>query len=216
MTTPFPANAEKTYDVLSNQLVWFGHGWRTYKFLFGHTQRRIDFLNEAAASCFFTIQDAMYDDVVLNVCTLLDPPGSGSRKNLTFQSLMLEIKAGDSDLGDVLKQMFENEIEPAAQTLRDYRNKGVAHLDHAVATKQATLDGPSREQVNAVFELMTKFLNIVAAKYKDTTVFYDHLNADGGPDQLLNLMKAGFRYFALLDQEVIPYDDDPNGDWADA
>lgn len=219
MTTAYPREVSDLFDVLSNDLSWLNIRWTTYRMLYGKTPERIQLLNEAAAGFFFVVQESLYDDVVLNICRLSDPPTSGrngAQMNLTLRRLADVIGAlGHHDLHDELLRLLE-ELRGVAASMVSYRNKRLAHIDLNVATQQAVLDGPSRQDVDAALRIIAAFLNKIAKEYRDTTVLYDlTVGPHGDQDQLVNLLKAGFRYQALVDEEVILCTDDHRGTWGD-
>lgn len=195
------------FDVLKNELVWLYHRWATYKQLFGRSKHRIELLNAIASGFFFVVQESLYDDVVLSICRICDPPQTGRGKkaqaNMTIRRLLQEVgKAGDAELMNKLNAELAD-IEAALPPLLEYRHKHVGHRDFEVAVKKVSLSGPSREQVDTMLDLIAKLLNKICNFYGDTEWLFDALAVDGDAEQLLNTAKAGLRYFVLFNKEVI-------------
>lgn len=216
----YPPLVAQAFDVLKNELVWLHHRWATYNQLYGKDEQRIGLLNELAPGFFFVVQESLYDAVVLSVCRMCDPPETGrapkAQSNMTLRRLLQEVvAAGDAVLAASLETKWA-EIKSALPKLVEYRHKHVGHLDFDVAVKKASLAGPSREQVNLVLTLIGELLNQVCRFYGDTLWLFDSLAVDGDPEQLLRTAKAGLRYFELMDEDVIPYDDDPRSKWGDS
>lgn len=216
----YPPAVAQAFEVLKNELVWLHHRWATYNQLYGKDERRIELLNHLAPGFFFVVQESLYDAVVLSICRMCDPPETGrapkAQANMTLRRLLQEVMAaGDAALAARLETKWA-EVKSALPTLVEYRHKHVGHLDFDVAVKNATLSGPSREQVSLVLSLIGEFLNHVCHFYGDTTWLFDSLAVDGDPEQLLRTAKAGLRYFELMEEDVIPCDDDSRGKWGNS
>src|SRR6185295_5019430 len=72
---------------LWQQLVYLHCKWMEYVALFGTRSDRIELLNKSAPTFFRIIQDTLWDDILLHICRLTDPPETGKNKNLTIQNL---------------------------------------------------------------------------------------------------------------------------------
>lgn len=220
MTTTYPPEVAGLYEIISNELSWITIRWTTFRALYAKSPERIDLLNETAAGFFFVVEESLYDDVVLNICRLCDPPetgrGRGKQQNLTLRRLADVVRAaGHNHLYTSLLAILDR-LKGVAASMVTYRHKHIAHIDLDVATQKAALAGPSRQDVDSALALIADFLNAIAKEYRDTTVLYEHTVArGGGPDQLLNLVKAGFRYETLRDEGVIADEDDPRGRWGE-
>jgi hypothetical protein len=53
--------------------------WLEYVELFGSKPSRIDLLNRAAPAFFRTVQDVFWEDMLLHLSRLTDPPRSGEK-----------------------------------------------------------------------------------------------------------------------------------------
>src|SRR3989304_10132230 len=68
---------------LLNEVAWLHAKWHEYKELYGEKPTRVELLNRAAGFFFRIVQDTLWEDTLLHVARLTDPPGSGRRQNLT-------------------------------------------------------------------------------------------------------------------------------------
>src|SRR5471030_2611929 len=75
------------YHALWNDVAWLQVKWREYREMFGSTPARIELLNSAAGLFFRIVQDTLWDDTLLHLCRLTDPPQSVGRANLTVRAL---------------------------------------------------------------------------------------------------------------------------------
>jgi hypothetical protein len=58
-----------------------------YRKLYGESAERVAFLNETAGFFFRVVQDVLWDDILLHIARLTDPPKQGVYENLTLLRL---------------------------------------------------------------------------------------------------------------------------------
>ena len=151
-----------THHFLKIQLVTLHARWQDYKSLFGHSQERVDLLNQCAGGFSHSIQFAMLQQIELYMVRLLDPAKQRSgNKNMTFQRLihLAEEVYQESQVIHV-RQMLERAMECSSR-LRRRRNKAVAHLDvQAIQNKdRVILEWPRIEEVDACLEALVDLAN---------------------------------------------------------
>ena len=74
------------YSALCNEVTWVHAKWMQFRILFADSPERIDLLNQVAGFFFRMIQDVLWEDVILHLARLTDPPQSGPGKhNLTLK-----------------------------------------------------------------------------------------------------------------------------------
>ena len=117
------------FDRLWQELAWLYTKWDEYVELFAKNPERVALLNEAAPNFFGIVQNVMWEDCIVHVARLTDPPQSGRRENLTIRALP-----------DLVSPQFEEEIKTLvtearknAEFCRDWRNRRNAHHDCALA-----------------------------------------------------------------------------------
>ncbi len=67
------------YSALWHELAWIHSKWAEYVTLFGTTSTRVELLNQAAPRFFRTIQDSLWEDVLLHIARLTDSPRSAGK-----------------------------------------------------------------------------------------------------------------------------------------
>ena len=77
-----PTPLGEIHYALHNEVAWLHLKWKDFRALFGRDQETIDLLNAAAPAFFHALQRMMWEDVLLHLCRLTDPPQSGRRDNL--------------------------------------------------------------------------------------------------------------------------------------
>jgi hypothetical protein len=114
---------------LWNECVLLHWKWEEYVTLFGTSPGRINLLNDSAGAFFRIVQDSLWEDILLHISRLTDPPRSSGKDNLTLQRLA---------------RLVEDQLQPPLRTLlttcsaacafaRDWRMRRIAHRDLALA-----------------------------------------------------------------------------------
>lgn len=75
------------YHALYNEVTWLHAKWKQYRLLFAESQERVDLLNDVAGFFFLLIQDVLWEDIILHIARLTDPPQSVGKDNLTLLRL---------------------------------------------------------------------------------------------------------------------------------
>jgi hypothetical protein len=128
MSTPqptIPAPVAEVYHPLQQELLNIHVKWQLFRQLFGTDPDRIELLNCCAGVLFGTVQEVMYDDVVLSLFRLADEPGSGQRKNLTLDRLAAVVSSINPPLGNSL-QSRSAIIGGLLAPYSDWRHKRIA------------------------------------------------------------------------------------------
>lgn len=115
---------------LRDDFDWLRRKWSEFQELYEKSQERIDLLSTAASNFFFFLKRLLYEDAMMHLCRLTDPPKTrlraGDRENLTVMAL----KDLVSDPG------FKASVQAKAEEARDkctfartWRNRRLAHTD---------------------------------------------------------------------------------------
>lgn len=180
------------YSALWQEVVRIGRKWEQYVALFGVNEQRVALMNKAGGSIFRTVQDTLWDDVLLHIARLSDPAKSMNKSNLSILHLVELVKP--SDLRGKL-DVLSNECVSACQFARDWRNRRIAHRDLSLAldTSVKPLASASRENVVTALEKIEEVLNAASAYYLDSTTFF---RVSRGEDavSLLYLVRDGLLF----------------------
>jgi hypothetical protein len=179
------------YDILSNQVSWVHLKWQEYRALFGTSQERLNFLNEAAPAFFGDLQDMFWNDVLLHLCRLTDPQKSGGKPNLTIACLLPLIE--DADMRDRVNGLF-GLAKYKTRFAREWRNRRVAHREFpgAVGADTRSLTPGSRQNVEDALAAIRSVMNGIELHYLKTPLKYEHsIEALGGVDALLRCLEKG-------------------------
>ena len=135
------------YHALYNEVTWLHAKWNQYRILFAESPARIELLNDVAGFFFRVIQDVLWEDIVLHLARLTDPPQSVGKDNLTLLRLAEAVK--EPALSLEVKNLAE-QAKAAADFARVWRNRHLAHRDLALAVddRATPLPGISREKID--------------------------------------------------------------------
>ncbi len=181
------------YAELWQEAVYLHSKWMEYVTLYGSKPERIPLLNKAAPTFFRMVQDVFWDDALLHIARLTDPPASGQNKtNLTLRNL--PNLTGDVGLRENLESLIKK-LLAQSEFCRDWRNKLVAHRDLTLALNGAAnqIEGGSRKQVDEILDTIAEILNAVSAHYLDATSIYRFRGHLGGALSLLYVLDDGLK-----------------------
>ena len=172
-----------------NECAWLHWKWDQFVILFGTSAGRVDLLNAAAGGFFRTVQDSLWEDVLLHICRLTDPPQSHRKDNLTLKRLPPMVAASIRPeikrlLGVVLKR---------CDFARNWRNRHMGHRDLRLALQANAkpLASASRRSIKDAIAAIATLLNAIEAHYCGATVAYDIVPPDGNAEALLYVLRDG-------------------------
>ena len=182
----------ETYEALWQEIVWLHSKWAEYAALYGAKESRVTLLNKAAPRFARLIQDTVWEDVVLHIARLTDPPKSAGKPNLTVQSLAAHI--GDSVTRAKVEGFVGRAIEQA-EFCRDWRNRHLAHRDlHlALARGAEPLKTGSRQSVREILQTLGQILDTVSSRYLGSTTYFEIDTDAGGAVSLLYVLDDGLK-----------------------
>ena len=183
----------EVYGKLWQELAWIHTKWAQYIELFGTNPERIDLLNRAAPALIRTVQNSLWDDVLLHLARLNDPPKSSGRGNLSVRHL-----AGLLEGSPIAASVAANAAAALrdSEFARDWRHRRLAHrsLDLALGQSVEPLAPASRADVMKALSALDEVLNTVSRHYLDSSTRFDL--GTGGKDavSLLHLLRDGLQF----------------------
>jgi hypothetical protein len=181
------------YSALWQEVAWINKKWAQYVELFGTSRERIEILNRAAPSMIRTIQDTLWEDVLLHLARLTDPPKSIGKANLSVRRLADLLVS--SPIGAKAASLTDTALD-TCEFARDWRNRRLAHRDLDLALGQSVqpIAPASRAAVKASLTALEELLNAVSRHYLDSTTLFDL--GPGGEDavSLLYLLRDGLQF----------------------
>ncbi len=180
------------YHSLWNELAWLYSKWGEYVELFGTKPSRIDLINRAAGYFFRIVQDSLWDDSLLHIARLTDPPESCRKENLTIQRLPLLID--DYALKENVSKLVDIAVKKA-EFCRDWRNRRIAHKDLGLALSAGVepLKPASRAKIKESLTSISDVLNAISLHYMDSETMFEGIGAYDGAVSLLYVLDDGLR-----------------------
>ena len=180
------------YGALWNELVWLNWKWMEYVELFGEKESRLELMNQAAGYFFGIIQQTLWEDCLLHIARLTDPPNSGKKENLSICRLPDLVKHEHTN--DELKALIDRAVN-SAEFCRDWRNRHIAHRDLQLALEQsaAPLEFASRERVKVSLRTLADVLAKVELHYNGSTTAFEAAGPPRGALSLLYVLDDGLR-----------------------
>ena len=105
---------------LGHELTWLHLKWHDYRLLYANTQETINLLNAAAPDFFYNLQRMMWEDVLLHLCRITDPPKVSGKKTLTVRRISIHIP--DKTFSKTVEAQAKDACEKT-QFARDLRNR---------------------------------------------------------------------------------------------
>lgn len=181
------------YHALWNEAAWLHLKWAEYVELFGTKPSRIELVNKAAGNFFRIIQDTLWEDCILHIARLTDPPKSfGNKVNLTIKKLPELIS--DKKTKETVSHLVDVADEKTG-FCRDWRNRHIAHKDFALAmgTGAEPLKAASQAEIKQALNSITDVLNEVSSCYLNSTTFFEGIPISDGAYSLLHVLDIGLR-----------------------
>jgi len=180
------------YHAVWNELAWLYSKWGEYVELFGTIPSRIDLVNRAAGHFFRIVQDSLWEDALLHIARLTDPPKSVGKENLTIRKLPQLIV--QEPLKTKVSELIDVAVEKA-EFCRDWRNRHIAHKDLKLALSSGAepLKPASRAKVKEALSSISDVLNALSNHYMDSTTMFEGVGNGGGAVSLLYVIDDGLR-----------------------
>lgn len=213
-----PSRIDEIFQELKSEITWLHARWIIYRQLFGHSEKRIDLLNECASVFFYITQEVLLGEVLITITKLTDRARSMNQDNLSLGQLQSRIEAqGETQLAATLRSVLEK-LNNKCHPFRLHRNKRLAHLDLITAMRSSLnpLPGISREMVEETLELVRDYMNTIERHYTQNETGYQHFIMSSDGDALVTMLKYGLRYDVLSSDQRISWEDWNEAEWKDA
>lgn len=175
------------YHRLWNECAQIHMHWHQFEELFGENEARVEIMNASAPHFFSIVQDILWNDVLLHLCRLTDPPEMGGKKNLSVQAVPDRIS--DAKLRSEVEALVEDAVE-TCEFARDWRHRHIAHRDLPLALNDETadpLEPASRNNVNEALEALRAVLTVVARGFGGDAQFGEPVIGRGALSMLHTL-----------------------------
>lgn len=160
--------------------------WDRYEALFG-SQERVDILNSSDGAFWYAMQSILHEHVLLGICRLTDPAGSGSRQNLSVKRL-LELDPTDTKSGLAARVQS---AAIATRFARTWRDKRISHNDlQHISGDASLLESSTGRKVSDAIVAIHDVLRWIMARYFDGDMFLHDLGDDDSTAVLIALSRG--------------------------
>jgi AbiU2 len=181
------------FHELTREEEWLSDKWAVFQELFEKGSERIDLLNRAAAHFFVMLHKMLYEDAMLHLSRLTDPPKSSVVKtNLTVRLLP------DLISDQVLKDSVEADIGTLRKTCefaRDLRNRRLAHYDLKTVRNEHPLALPSvtSKDITQALQCLRALLSSIEKHYRGRDISVLSLGDPWGAKSLVDCLESAVR-----------------------
>jgi len=199
------------YHALQNEVTWLYAEWLEYRKLYATSPERVMLLNDSAPFLFRVVQDVLWDDILLQLARLTDPPKSAGKSNLTINRLAEAVS--DPRLASEIRELV-GDAERICKFARGWRHRHLAHRDFDLAVKSEGVDplpSVSRQQVGMALAALAAVLNRIERHYFNSEFGFEHFAARGDAEALVCRLAVAARVEErrqerLLRGEILPED----------
>ena len=173
------------YYSLSAEVSWLHLKWNDFRELFVDRET-VELLKAAAPAYFLDLQRQTWEDILLHLCRVTDPPVSAGKSNLTIRRLP------DLVSDQMLRAELEVLVNDAVQKTmfaRDWRNRRLAHKE---LNRLQPLASASLKHVEDALAAIRIVINRLEQPYLNKMVWYEHaIPALGGVASLIAVLRKG-------------------------
>jgi HEPN superfamily AbiU2-like protein len=179
------------FNRIYNECAWLHLKWGDYVALFGTSQSRLGILNASAPGFFRLLNDSLWNDLLLHLCTLTDDPEVGRRKRQTL-TIRRFSKLVDPAIQKNIKRLVSDAVKKC-EFARDWRDRHIAHRDLRLALGEGAthLTPASRQNVIDAIRAIVAVLDAVEQHYCKTQTAYEHVSHLGDAVALLHVLRDG-------------------------
>ena len=143
-------------------------------------------MNSAAPAYFHELQRQTWEDVLLHLCRVTDPPLSAGKSNLTLRRLPDLVS--DQMLRTNMQALVDDAVKKTSFA-RDWRNRRLAHTE---LNRSLPLASASRKHVEDAMAAIRLVVNQIEQRYLNKTVSYEGTIPDlGGVASLITVLRKG-------------------------
>jgi AbiU2 len=152
------------FHELEREFTRLSEKWSEFQELYEAGQKRIDLLNKVASNFFYFLHRWFFEDAMLHLSRLTDPPNILGNQNLSFARLADSIP--DASLRDQVRKDADR-VRMKCEFARNWRNKRLAHLDLATVRNECAVPLPdvANKDVRDALKSMHELLNVVRRHY---------------------------------------------------
>ena len=153
-------NLDELFNVVNDEVTWLHTIWELFNQLYWSGAENFEIMDGTAPEFFGILRTMMFEEMVMIVNRLIDPPVTFGKANASLERLVEQIdNETHADLVISLRNKLTN-IRTSASAFRTWRNKRVSHNDLSTALeKDNPLPIVMRGQAQMVIREIAEFTN---------------------------------------------------------
>ncbi len=176
---------------------------KEFRLLFSN-RGNVDLINVVGGRFFGSIQDVLFNDILLQLTRITDKVELGRNKNLSIR--MLPGFLNDCEMKKKVSELVEEAVE-ATEFARNWRNKRIAHMDHDfhMDSESNPLEPASLERVQNALDAIHTVLNTVTSHVSGEPLANDVIYETKAEQLITNISRmSGYMSYAYSLGEVKP------------
>ena len=182
------------YNLLYNEIIFISFKFQEYRYLYiesSESKTRISVMNQTASFFFkYFLRDLLWNNILLGISRIIDPPKTGKKRNITIQNLPSLIE--DKDLKKQIEDKIKSIIKET-EFCRDWRNRWISHFDYDIQINKDTTEPLIDATVGKVKNLLkniSNLLNLIQHEYFKSNIAFDIPISDCS-NLLIDYLKIG-------------------------
>lgn len=195
--SPLPEEISLVYKEIQKEVLTLHIKWNIYRQLYAHSEERINVLNKCAPLFFALMQDILWDNVLLSINRLSDPPESRRGNNLSIAQLHKRVKKSiDENTSIKICRILSSFKNISNNNFVPHRNKRIAHFDLnlSISEKVHSLPEISREKIETALYLIREYLNTIENYFDLGEVLYKDVIVNDDAEDLIDILEKGLGY----------------------
>ncbi|MCJ7622305.1 MAG: hypothetical protein MUO76_02290 [Anaerolineaceae bacterium] len=186
-----PSAFRDIFQSIDREVIWIHSKWLIYQQLFSGSEDNTDLFNKSAGFFFGVVQRTFFEDSLLGISRLTDPPKSMGKDNRSLAQLIDKLLIlGYNDLVKDLESDLKI-LNSISKPFREWRNKKIAHSDLGsnLLVNSDPLPGITTKNIEEALAVIRQFMNRVNGYFTDSETIYDHFVTARGGKALLSKLK---------------------------
>lgn len=179
------------FDHFREECIWITNCYNLYRILYEGGEATDAVLLRVAPAFFHDLNRIIVEHILLQICKITDPAGSGHRQNLTVDSLNKDLKALGLLSQDLIDRAAELEGYRALIVLA--RNRLISHLDWQSVQEGKPLGEHEAGEVSRFFTGLFRYTDLVGEACGAGPLDYSVSACQGDAIDLLRALRSSFQ-----------------------
>ncbi|MFI8559190.1 hypothetical protein [Pseudomonas putida] len=179
------------FDHFRTECIWITNCYNLYRTLYEEGEATDVVLVRVAPAFFHDLNRIIVEHILLQICKITDPAGSGRRQNLTVDSLNKDLKALGLLSQDLIDRAAELEGYRALIVLA--RNRLISHLDWQSVQEEKPLGAHEAGEVSRFFACLFRYTDLVGEACGAGPLDYSVSACQGDAIDLLRALRSSFQ-----------------------